>query len=155
MMSILYFTIVNRHTRAGKNGKQILCPECREWSRVYHFSWSALTCLHCKEDINKEDFIVGAKVQEGGTSKLSYSVGGKFPKRVVPLSQLQQYDAPTQVFSLYLIMPTLKLTHYEVRLLNDMFSAIADLGLFDDPSENEQDSSPDVFDKLWDKVVKL
>ncbi len=52
-------------------------------------------------------------------------------------------------------MPTLKLTHDEVNLLNDMFSTIADLGLFDDPSENEQDSSPDVFDKLWDKVVKL
>ena len=52
-------------------------------------------------------------------------------------------------------MPTLKLTHDEVRLLNDMFSAIADLGLFDDYEENEQDSSPDVFDKLWDKVVKL
>ena len=52
-------------------------------------------------------------------------------------------------------MPTLKLSLDEVRLLNDMFSAIADLGLFDDPSENEQDSSPDVFDKLWDKVVKL
>ena len=52
-------------------------------------------------------------------------------------------------------MPTLKLTHDEVRLLNDMFSAIADLGLFDDPSENEQDSSPDVFDKLWDKVTQL
>ena len=52
-------------------------------------------------------------------------------------------------------MPTLKLTHDEVNLLNDMFSAIADLGLFDDPSENEQDSSPDVFDKLWDKVTQL
>ena len=52
-------------------------------------------------------------------------------------------------------MPTLKVTHEEVRLLNDMFSAIADLGLFDAYEENEQDSSPDVFDKLWDKVVKL
>ena len=52
-------------------------------------------------------------------------------------------------------MPTLKLTHDEVNLLNDMFSAIADLDLFDDYEENEQDSSPDVFDKLWDKVVKL
>ena len=62
---------------------------------------------------------------------------------------------PHKFFHYYLIMPTLKLTHDEVRLLNDMFSRIADLGLFDDPSENEQDSSPDVFDKLWDKVVKL
>ena len=52
-------------------------------------------------------------------------------------------------------MPNLKLTHDEVNLLNDMFSTIADLGLFDAPSENEQDSSPDVFDKLWDKVTKL
>ena len=52
-------------------------------------------------------------------------------------------------------MPTLKVTHEEARLLNDMFSAIADLGLFDDYTENEQDSSPDVFDKLWDKVTQL
>ena len=52
-------------------------------------------------------------------------------------------------------MPNLKLTHDEVRLLNDMFSCISSLGLFDDYEENEQDSSPDVFDKLWDKVVKL
>jgi len=57
-----YFTNVNRHTRAGKNGKQILCPECREWSTVYHFSWSALRCIHCEEDVNKEDFIVEATV---------------------------------------------------------------------------------------------
>ena len=52
-------------------------------------------------------------------------------------------------------MPTLKLSHDEVRLLNDMFSCISDLGLFDDYTENEQDSSPDVFDKLWDKVTQL
>ena len=52
-------------------------------------------------------------------------------------------------------MPTLKLSKDEVRLLNDMFSCISDLGLFDDYTENEQDSSPDVFDKLWDKVTQL
>ena len=39
-----YFSNVNRYTRAGNNGKQICCPECREWSTVYHFSWSALGC---------------------------------------------------------------------------------------------------------------
>ena len=81
--------------------------------------------------------------------------GWKFPKRVVQASQLQQCNAPSLNFYYYLIMPTLKVTHEEARLLNDMFSAIADLGLFDDYTENEQDSSPDVFDNLWDKVVKL
>ena len=70
-------------------------------------------------------------------------------------STSHRIDLPSQVFSLYLIMPTLKLSHDEVRLLNDMFSCISDLGLFDDYTENEQDSSPDVFDKLWDKVTQL
>ena len=57
-----YFSNVNRYTRAGKNGKQICCPECREWSTVYHFSWSALRCTHCGEDVNKEDFIIEKRV---------------------------------------------------------------------------------------------
>ena len=59
-MITTHFKLVNGHTRAGKTGKQILCPECREWSTVYHFSWSALGCIHCGEMINKEDFIVEA-----------------------------------------------------------------------------------------------
>ena len=57
-----YFSNVNRYTRAGKNGKQICCPECREWSTVYHFCWSALRCINCKEDVNKEDWIVEKSV---------------------------------------------------------------------------------------------
>ena len=81
--------------------------------------------------------------------------GGKFPKRVVPLRQMQQCTAPSLIFYIDLIMPNLKLTHDEVRLLNDMFSCISDLGLFEGHDENEQDSSPDVFDKLWDKVTQL
>ena len=68
---------------------------------------------------------------------------------------MQQCTAPSLIFYYYLIMPTLKLTQDEVRLLNDMFSCISDLGLFEGHDENEQDSSPDVFDKLWDKVTKL
>ena len=47
----------------------------------------------------------------------------------------------------------LELTHEERGLLLDMFSCVADLGLFDDPAENEQDSCPDLFDKTWDKVI--
>ena len=72
-MTTCYFTNVNRYTRAGKNGKQILCPECREWSTVYHFSWSALRCIHCEEDINKEDFIIEASVWKGDRLKCRYS----------------------------------------------------------------------------------
>ena len=47
-----YFSNVNRYTRAGKNGKDILYPECREWGTVYHFSWSALQFQSCKESVN-------------------------------------------------------------------------------------------------------
>ena len=49
---------VNRYTRAGKNGKQITCPKCKEQARVYHFSWSALGCQSCQESINKEEWII-------------------------------------------------------------------------------------------------
>ena len=49
---------VNRYTRAGNNGKQITCPKCKESARVYHFSWSAITCQLCQESINKEEWII-------------------------------------------------------------------------------------------------
>ena len=57
-----YFSNVNRYTRAGNNGKEILCPECREWGTVYHFAWSALGCTHCNEMIDKEDWLVEKNV---------------------------------------------------------------------------------------------
>ena len=53
---------VNRYTRAGNNGKQITGPKCKESARVYHFSWSSLTCQSCNESVSKEDWIVEAKV---------------------------------------------------------------------------------------------
>lgn len=49
-------TKVNKHTRAGKDGKRIYCPECNSGFTVYHFSWSALTCGDCNEMIDKYDY---------------------------------------------------------------------------------------------------
>ncbi len=51
-------TKVTRYTRAGQNGKVIICPKCSESSKVYHFSWTALTCRHCKESIDKLEWEV-------------------------------------------------------------------------------------------------
>ena len=47
---------VNKHTRAGKNGKTIYCPECNAPNKVYHFSWSALGCQHCSSMIDKYEW---------------------------------------------------------------------------------------------------
>ena len=44
---------VNRHTRAGYDGREIICPMCDHVSTVYHFSWLSLTCQHCELSINK------------------------------------------------------------------------------------------------------
>jgi len=49
---------VNKYTRAGKNGKTIVCPECDNEALVYHFSWSALTCQSCRQMINKGDWLL-------------------------------------------------------------------------------------------------
>ena len=47
---------VNKYTRAGNNGKVIICPECDNKATVFHFSWSALVCQHCKQTINKSNW---------------------------------------------------------------------------------------------------
>ena len=44
---------VTRYTRGGKNGKQLVCPECGNIIRIYHFSFSGLTCPKCKQSVDK------------------------------------------------------------------------------------------------------
>ena len=47
---------VTKYTRAGKNGRAIVCPQCNNYSRVYHFAWSALGCLDCNHLIDKYEW---------------------------------------------------------------------------------------------------
>ena len=49
---------VTKYTRAGKYGKAICCPECDNIQTVYHFAWSGLTCLSCKQSVDKYDWRV-------------------------------------------------------------------------------------------------
>ena len=49
---------VTKYTRAGKNGKSILCPVCKSMRTVYHFSFSGLTCPECKESSDKYEWEV-------------------------------------------------------------------------------------------------
>ena len=44
---------VTKYTRGGKYGKQLVCPECDNIQTVYHFAWSGLTCLSCKQSVDK------------------------------------------------------------------------------------------------------
>ena len=55
------FVKVSKHTRAGKRGKMIRCPHCKNMERVYHFAWSAAVCPKCKKTINKYDYYVFRK----------------------------------------------------------------------------------------------
>ena len=49
---------VTKSTRASKQGKLIICPQCNSHSRVFHFSWSALTCQCCRDSIDKPEWIL-------------------------------------------------------------------------------------------------
>ena len=55
------FKPVNRYTRAGYNGKQIMCPKCQSVRTIYHFYFSGLTCPECKESVEKSDWLVATK----------------------------------------------------------------------------------------------
>ena len=60
---------VNKYTRAGRNGKNIVCPVCKNANKVYHFAWYALICGICRVKevkfngkdvgvINKEEWLI-------------------------------------------------------------------------------------------------
>ena len=49
---------VTRYTRAGKNGRAIVCPDCGNIIRIYHFNFSGLTCPQCKQSVAKYDWKV-------------------------------------------------------------------------------------------------
>ena len=44
---------VTKYTRGGKYGKQLVCPECDNIIRIYHFSFTGLTCPKCKQSVDK------------------------------------------------------------------------------------------------------
>ena len=58
---------VTRYTRGGKNGKQLVCPECDNIIRIYHFNFSGLTCPKCKQSVAKYDWKVRTIQDQLGT----------------------------------------------------------------------------------------
>ena len=49
---------VTGRSRAGKNGKNIMCPVCENVHRIHHFSWTSLTCTSCNSDVPKGEWLV-------------------------------------------------------------------------------------------------
>ena len=58
---------VTRYTRGGKNGKQLVCPDCGNIIRIYHFNFTGLTCPQCKQSVAKYDWKVRAIQDKLGT----------------------------------------------------------------------------------------
>jgi uncharacterized CHY-type Zn-finger protein len=53
-----HFIEVNKNTRAGRNGKEIICPLCKASITVHHFAWSALICDSCDAAVQKSDWLI-------------------------------------------------------------------------------------------------
>ena len=48
---------VNGRSRAKRDGTVLRCPKCDSTdTRVYHFSWSAITCQNCREMVEKNEW---------------------------------------------------------------------------------------------------
>ena len=41
-----------------RKSDRILCPRCETVLEVFHFDWTACTCLNCHQDIRIEEFLV-------------------------------------------------------------------------------------------------
>jgi len=48
---------VDSKTRAGKNGREIYCPDCNTKIIVFHFSWTGMECQQCKGAIEKSEWL--------------------------------------------------------------------------------------------------
>ena len=64
---------VTKHTRAGQNGKKIICTHCGTMNTVYHFSWAAITCGGCDRMVNKENFLDPANMSNLAESWYNYT----------------------------------------------------------------------------------
>lgn len=52
------YALMTKRSRAGKNGKNLKCPECENVTRIYRMSFSSLICPSCKQSIDKYDWMV-------------------------------------------------------------------------------------------------
>jgi hypothetical protein len=48
---------VTNHTRAPRDGRVIVCPNCATHRTIYRFNWSALLCKYCKNDVPKKQWL--------------------------------------------------------------------------------------------------
>ena len=74
--------------------------------------------------------------------------GGKFPKRVVPASQLQQCDAPSLNFSIVLIMSTLQNEVLLENIYEEFMVELFDTG--NDKKMTEDEINSEVIRRFWD-----
>lgn len=58
---------VTRYTRAGKGGKDIICPICDRLSGVAHFRWASHRCPHCKNEVKKPEWLIRLKIKSKPT----------------------------------------------------------------------------------------
>ena len=52
------YALIHKRSRAGKNGKNIMCPICGNISRIHHLSWTSLTCTKCGSDVDKYEWLI-------------------------------------------------------------------------------------------------
>jgi hypothetical protein len=52
------YQLMSKRSRAGKNGKNIMCPVCGHIHRIHHLSWTSLTCTSCKTDVDKYEWLI-------------------------------------------------------------------------------------------------
>ena len=91
---------VNKHTRAGKRGKRIFYPECNKPPKVYHFSWSALTCGTCEQMINKNEWNLGERQFRSNQ--------GSNPKKEIQIYKLIELAFIIGIISLILYLISLQ-----------------------------------------------
>ena len=58
------FVPMKKHSRVKSSGKLIKCPKCGKTQRIFHLSWSSLSCQSCSYISDKYDWQIEKGVHE-------------------------------------------------------------------------------------------
>jgi ribosomal protein S27E len=59
------FVPMKKHSRVKSSGKLIKCPKCGKTQRIFHLSWSSLSCQSCSWISDKYDW----QIEKGAHEK--------------------------------------------------------------------------------------
>ncbi|QDP51079.1 MAG: hypothetical protein Unbinned3907contig1000_22 [Prokaryotic dsDNA virus sp.] len=90
---------VNKYTRAPRKGKEIFCPRCTSKTKVYHFSWAAISCQSCSRMVDKYDWFTELNTNDKIHKAFNPKDNVKWDNEYKPNVKIQSTSKPNREYT--------------------------------------------------------